>query len=98
MLKVYEVYHKKNMKPSDHQSQIIKYLSTVESATKKEIYDNVKFGYYHNWEKHLGDTLSRMVNRGFIFRVKKGLFSLTIPKERIIKEVNIGLFDYNTIL
>jgi hypothetical protein len=23
------------MKPSDHQSQIIKYLSTVESATKK---------------------------------------------------------------
>jgi hypothetical protein len=86
------------MKPSDHQSQIIKYLSTVESATKKDIYDNVKFGYYHNWEKHLGDTLSRMVNRGFIFREKKGVYRITPSKAMIFEEVNIGLFNDNIIL
>ena len=59
---------------TDKQHQVLKYLSTVESATLKDIYNNVKFGYYHNWNKHLGELLSRMVKRGFIERVKKGTF------------------------
>jgi len=81
------------MKPSDHQSQIIQYLSTVESATKKDIYDNVKFGYYHNWEKHLGDTLSRMVKRQFIFREKKGVYRLKPSQQAILNQPQIGLFQ-----
>jgi len=80
------------MRPTDHQSQIIKYLSTVESATKKDIYDNVKFGYYHNWEKHLGDTLSRMVKRQFIFREKKGVYKLKPSQKTILEQPQIGLF------
>lgn len=86
------------MKPSDHMQQIMRYLATVESATKQDIYDNVKFGYYHNWEKYIGETLSRMVKRGFIFRVKRGLFSLSIPKEKIVKDIDVGLFTANTTL
>lgn len=80
------------MKPSDHQLQIILYLNKVESATKKEIYRNVNFGYYHNWEKHLGDTLSRMVNRGLIFREKKGVYRIKPSQKMILEQPQIGLF------
>lgn len=58
-----------------HPQEIIEYLKTVDTAKKKDIYDNVKFSYYHNWEKHLGDVLSRMVKSGKIIRVKTGVYS-----------------------
>jgi len=58
-----------------HAVEIITYLKTVESATKKDIYENVKFSYYHNWEKHLGDVLSRMVVSKRIIRVRRGVYS-----------------------
>ena len=57
-----------------HQEEILLYLKSVESATKKDIYTNVKFGYYHNWQKHLGDVLTRMVRNGTIERVKRGVY------------------------
>lgn len=47
---------------SDHQLQVLLYLSKVESATKGEIYANVNFGYYHNWQKHFGITTMRSGN------------------------------------
>ena len=59
------------------QSQVIAYLRTVESAKKADIYRNVKFGYYCNWQHHLGELLSRMVNRGLIERVSKGVYKLS---------------------
>lgn len=64
------------MKPNEKQLQVMRYLSTKESATSDEIYKNVRFGYYHNASKHLSDLLSRMVKQGFITRVSKGVFKL----------------------
>lgn len=77
---------------SDHQLQILLYLQKVESARKAEIYANVNFGYYHNWEKHFGDALSRMVNRGLIFREKKGVYRIKPSQKQIIEQPQIGLF------
>jgi len=80
------------MKPSDHMQQIMRYLATVESATKQDIYDNVKFGYYHNWEKYVGETLSRMVKRQLVFRLKKGVYAIKPSQKQIIEQPPIGLF------
>jgi hypothetical protein len=80
------------MKPSDHMQQIMRYLATVESATKQDIYDNVKFGYYHNWEKYVGETLSRMVKRQLVFRLKKGVYAIKPTQKQIIEQPSIGLF------
>lgn len=80
------------MRPSDHMKQIMKYLTTVESATKKDIYHNVKFGYYHNWEKYVGETLSRMVKRQLIFREKRGVYRIKPTQQQILSQPQIGLF------
>lgn len=64
----------------DKQKEVAAYLSTVEQATKSDIYENVSFGYYHNWEKHLGELLSRMVKNKSIERVKIGVYRL-VKKE-----------------
>jgi len=80
------------MKASDHQRQVMLYLSKVETATKSEIYSNVNFGYYHNWQKHFGDTLSRMVKIGLIFREKKGVYRLKPSQKQILEQPQIGLF------
>jgi hypothetical protein len=58
----------------DKQNEVLKFLLTVESATIDEIYAEMTFGYYHNYKKHLGALLSRMVQNGKIVREKKGLF------------------------
>lgn len=74
------------------QDEILKYLRTVPQATLSEIYDNVPFGYYCNELKHLGEILSRMVKKGIIVRVKKGVFSHANYEK--IKSTNIGgLFE-----
>ena len=59
-----------------HQKEVHEYLLKVESATKEQIYEEVSFWYYRNWEKHLGDVLSRMVKSGVIKRVKKGIYAI----------------------
>lgn len=59
-----------------NQDQVLAYLKTVPEANKQAIYDNVEFGYYHNWEKHLGDVLARMVKNNKIERVKKGIYQI----------------------
>lgn len=58
----------------DKQTEVLKFLLTVESATINEIYAEMPFGYYHNYKKHLGALLARMVQNGKIVREKKGLF------------------------
>ncbi len=66
---------------SSKQSEVLQYLNTVESAKKSDIYQNVKFGYFLNWEKHLGELLSRMVKRGMIERVERGVYKVRhLPK------------------
>lgn len=61
---------------SNKQSQVLAFLRKVDSANKSEIYENVDFGYYLNWQKHLGELLSRMVKRGLIERVEKGVYRI----------------------
>jgi len=60
----------------NHQSTVLHYLSTVESATLREVYDNCGMSYYHNWAKHTGDVMSRLVSKGKVMRVKRGVFAL----------------------
>lgn len=58
------------------QTKIIQHLAKVETATKAELYQNSSYSYYHNWQKHFGDVLSRMVKNGSIERVKNGVYKL----------------------
>lgn len=75
---------------NDH---VLKYLHTVEQATLEEIYENVPFGYYHNWRKHLGAMMSRMVKSKKVRRVNRGVFAVYKPAKEELKPINIGLFD-----
>jgi len=60
----------------DKQKEVLKYLSTVETATIDEIYKNVSFSYYANYQKYIGEIMSRMVKNGTATRIKKGLFCI----------------------
>lgn len=60
----------------NHQSTVLHFLSTVESATLREVYDNCNLSYYRNWAKHTGDVMSRLVKKGRVRRVKRGVFAL----------------------
>ena len=76
----------------NRQKEILKYLQSVEFASLTEIYNNVSFSYYHNYKKHLGSLLSRMVKTGMIERIKKGTFAINKsnkPKKTNAKFKNI---------
>ena len=73
----------------NHQTTIINYLKTVETATLSNIYNNIDKSYYANWQKHVGAIMSRLVKGGKVIRVKKGVFKLNNTK----KEINEGLFN-----
>lgn len=64
------------MKKLSKVEEVLHYLQGMESATLEEIYINVHFGYYANWQKHMGAILSRMVKSGKVERVKPGLFRI----------------------
>jgi len=66
------------MKASENQLLIIQYLFGKGEVSKSKMMQEMEIEswYYHNSEKHFGDILSRMVNRGFIIRVKKGVYKL----------------------
>jgi predicted transcriptional regulator of viral defense system len=76
----------KPMKPlnkmkTSKQTSVLDYLSKVDEAHKKDIYANVNFGYYLNWEKHLGALLGRMVKSGMIERAGRGVYKIRhLPK------------------
>lgn len=56
-------------------------------VTKKQVVERLGGTYYCNAEKHLGDILSRMVNRGTLERVRPGYFVLGAGKKNIKSEV-----------
>ncbi len=43
-------------------------------ATKEDIVAKFHYWHYVNAKKHIGDTLSRMVNAGLLKRIKPGLY------------------------
>lgn len=60
---------------TEKQLSIIDYLKRKGNTKKAELYVNSKFIYYHNWEKHFGEVLSRLVKSGHIIRVSKGVYA-----------------------
>ena len=63
--------------------QVLAFLSTVEQASLWEINQGIEHSYYANGSKHLGNVLSRLVNRGLVERVKKGTFRIvTNPRPK----------------
>jgi len=67
----------------DKKHEVLKFLKTVEFATLKEIAEAVPFYYYHNTHKYVGEILSRLVKRGLVFRIKKGVFKIN-PNQKIL--------------
>lgn len=67
---------------TDHQAEILSYLRNVKQATLAQIAQNVSWGYYHNPNKYIGETLKRLVNRGLIERTKRGTYRYLSFNER----------------
>ena len=61
----------------NRQAEILETFPNKETIlSKKEIIERGQIRYYFNTEKHVGDTLSRMVKNGLLVRVKKGYYKL----------------------
>lgn len=65
------------MKLTPKQSAVIKFCHENGGITKAQAMGLIN-DHYHNGSKHVGETLSRMVNQGLLIRVKPGIF---IPGE-----------------
>lgn len=65
------------------QDQVLKYLSKNGASKKSDIYSAMEFGYYHNWEKHFGELLKRMVNSGKIKHVSTGIYDIAHKTEQL---------------
>ena len=72
----------------DRQREIIEVFrkSEKEVLKKSEIIKEGKICYYYNTEKHVGDTLSRMVRNGLLERVKIGYYKLSGKHKRRFKK------------
>ncbi len=53
---------------------ILTYLHSVQEATLDQVMENVDYHNYLNTRKYMTETLSRMVNSGYITRIKRGLY------------------------
>lgn len=86
------------MKFSKKQKIIINLLKEKGGEITLEDVFNSKVNTYHfNGRKHCGDVLARMVNMGYIKRIKPGVFKLggvkkTIPKSEEGHTKQIQLF------
>lgn len=61
---------------TQNQKVVLNYLRTKENATLEECYQNSNQSYYLNWQKHMGDFMSRLIKQGYVERVKKGVFKI----------------------
>lgn len=64
------------MKLGDKQRQILSFFYKHKELTKKQIVDEFGHWYYANESKHIGDVLSRMVQRRLIHRPKRGVYKI----------------------
>jgi len=65
------------MKPSPKQAAILRECKNLGGTiTKKDAVRLIGQDYYSHAEKYVGDVLSRMVDAGFLVRVKPGTFKL----------------------
>tara|TARA_B100001179_G_scaffold217701_1_gene189779 strand:- start:158 stop:412 length:255 start_codon:yes stop_codon:yes gene_type:complete len=61
----------------NRQKQILATFPDAETVlSKQEIIERGQISYYYNTDKHVGDTLTRMVKNKLLVRVKKGYYKL----------------------
>ena len=78
------------------QKQVLSYLRSVESATLLELYEHSEYNYYHNYSKHFGQVMAKLVGRGLVERISKGVFRISphMPTEPIKYDINqTNLFE-----
>jgi hypothetical protein len=68
------------------QKQVIQYLIENGESKKQDIYKAMQFGYYHNWEKHFGELLSRMVKNGMVERVSIGVYRVNSIYKEVLNQ------------
>lgn len=62
--------------------------------SKQEIKEKGKIGYYHNTDKYLGETLTRMVKNASLKRVSRGKYKLGSGNKMIVQPKNqTKMFD-----
>lgn len=80
---------------TEKQKKVVKYCQDHDGKiTKKEAMTIINT-HYCNGSKHVGDSLSRMVNAGILIRIKPGHFQLgrgTRIKPATIIENQVNLF------
>lgn len=64
------------MRLSSKQRAILSLFYEHNELTKKQIVEEFGHWYYRNEAKHLGDVLTRMVNKRLIHRIKKGVYHI----------------------
>lgn len=64
------------MNLSDKQIGIVNFIRSNGNITKKQAVEMYDHCYYYNGTKYIGEILSNMVKRGYIKRVKNGVFEL----------------------
>jgi len=67
---------------SPKMKEILRLFHKDQELTKAVIVQNCGLEYYHNAEKYIGETLSRMVKSGLLERVKPGVFKLGKPEAK----------------
>lgn len=75
------------MKATPKQRKILQMAQEMGGEfTKGDAIELLGSGYYCNEDKHVGDILSRMVNAGFIVRIKPGHFTLAPSRLEKLKK------------
>ena len=74
----------------DRQKEILKVFNSDTSIilSKQDIKTKGGISYYHNTDKHLGDTLTRMVKNGSLIRVSRGNYKLGSGNKMVVQPKN----------
>ncbi len=72
------------MKANERQQQIIAVFKGDKSLvlSKRAIITRGEIGYFRNTGKHVGDTLTRLINNGLLKRPKRGYYQLGLKNKR----------------
>lgn len=71
------------VKSLSRRESIIVYLNSVEEASLSEIIEDCGLFYYRNTRKYVGDIITRLIARGIVERVKRGVYRIAV-KDKII--------------
>lgn len=73
---------------SQKQKTIISYILNGRGEIKtSEANDLFRHQYHHNHEKYISEVLTRMVRKGYLQRVKRGVYKLGPAMKRPVKSI-----------